>query len=247
MTQATSNVLAANAAGAQQLADDAVDTNAIQDDAVTLAKLAHGTADRFLGFDAAGVPAELDAPQAAATWSGFTLSSASAHLPLMFPAGYDAYEFLATGLVASDYGDVPGIQFYDGGAADDWITAVASYSWVDGGGSIQDGASPSGPEGSFSGAIGDTSMDLGINMDDEYPITVKGVVANCGDAGLVTEIAWHAFGYYWTTHPNKRRVAVAGGGHESTAHTVTGMRLVLPTDTFNAGATIFVRGIKHDG
>ena len=34
----------------------------LADDAVTLAKLAHGTADKHLGFDGAGVPAELPSP-----------------------------------------------------------------------------------------------------------------------------------------------------------------------------------------
>ena len=34
----------------------------IADDAVTLAKLAHGTPERFVGFDAAGVPVEKDIP-----------------------------------------------------------------------------------------------------------------------------------------------------------------------------------------
>ncbi|MCH8991941.1 MAG: hypothetical protein IIA44_09375 [Acidobacteria bacterium] len=39
----------------------AVDTAEITDDAVTLDKLAHGTANKHLGFDGSGVPAELDA------------------------------------------------------------------------------------------------------------------------------------------------------------------------------------------
>ena len=42
-------------------ADGAVTTVKIVDNAVTLAKLAHGTANKHLGFDGSGAPAELDA------------------------------------------------------------------------------------------------------------------------------------------------------------------------------------------
>ncbi len=40
-------------------ADGAVTTAKLTDNAVTLAKLAHGTANKFIGFDGSGVPAEL--------------------------------------------------------------------------------------------------------------------------------------------------------------------------------------------
>lgn len=62
MTKASKAVLADDSVGAAQVEAGAVDTAELADDAVTLAKLAGGTAGKFLGFDGAGDPAELTAP-----------------------------------------------------------------------------------------------------------------------------------------------------------------------------------------
>ena len=45
-----------------QIAAEAIETEQVNDDAVTLAKLSHGTANMYVGYDASGVPAELGAP-----------------------------------------------------------------------------------------------------------------------------------------------------------------------------------------
>ena len=45
-----------------QIAAAAIETEQVNDDAVNLAKLAHGTANMYVGYDASGVPAELGAP-----------------------------------------------------------------------------------------------------------------------------------------------------------------------------------------
>ena len=47
-----------------QIAAEAVETEQVNDDSITLGKLAHGTADTYVGFDSSGVPTELDAPVA---------------------------------------------------------------------------------------------------------------------------------------------------------------------------------------
>jgi len=44
-----------------EIDDDAVATNKILDNAVTLAKLAHGTANKAIGFDSGGIPSEIEA------------------------------------------------------------------------------------------------------------------------------------------------------------------------------------------
>ena len=46
-----------------QIAAEAVETEQVNDDSITLSKLAHGTADKYLGYNSSGVPAELDAPE----------------------------------------------------------------------------------------------------------------------------------------------------------------------------------------
>ena len=43
-----------------QIAAEAIETEQVNDDAITLGKLAHGTADTYIGFDSSGVPTELD-------------------------------------------------------------------------------------------------------------------------------------------------------------------------------------------
>lgn len=57
---------------------DSVETGEITDNAVTLAKLAHGTGNKFLGFDGSGVPSELDGliiqSSIPKTSSGFSLN-----------------------------------------------------------------------------------------------------------------------------------------------------------------------------
>lgn len=60
----TAAELAANAVNTTEIADNAVTNAKLADNIVGLAELAHGTADRFLGFNASGEPAELPAPSA---------------------------------------------------------------------------------------------------------------------------------------------------------------------------------------
>ncbi len=53
-----------------ELSDDVVTQSAIADDSVGLEQLAHGTANKFLGFDESGNPAEKDAPSDTTLWRG---------------------------------------------------------------------------------------------------------------------------------------------------------------------------------
>ncbi len=70
--------------GVATIANDAVTTLKIIDNAVTLGKLAHGTANKFIGFDGSGVPVERDGTASPLTTKGdlFGFSTVDARIPV---------------------------------------------------------------------------------------------------------------------------------------------------------------------
>ena len=102
-------------------------TARLADDSVTLAKMAHGTADKYLGYNSLGHPVELDAPTSgSSTFIGLSDSPSSftASRFVKSNSAGDALEFVT--LAASDIPNINASKITDGTLTDARIPNLAA-------------------------------------------------------------------------------------------------------------------------
>ena len=90
----TAKILDANVTTSKIL-DANITTAKLQDNSVSLAKLSGGTANKLMGFDGSGDPAEVDAPVSAG-WAFVSSQTASTSATIAFTGMEAGYDYLVT-------------------------------------------------------------------------------------------------------------------------------------------------------